>query len=353
MNNYEFNFILSDISNNKKVLLLEAYGDPQNIYDNMITQRSSNYFMYIWSKLEESLSKDTEGFIEELEKNHIKYCFYGDNKYPEQLRQVEDPPFVLFYKGNVKRLQGGTNVAIIGSRRCSDYGEEMTKYIIKNLKDYDINIISGGARGIDSISHRLSLDEDIYTCSILGCGLDVVYPKENKGLYEEISKKGCIISEFMPGTEPYRMNFPRRNRIISGLSKLVIIVEAAQRSGTLITASYALSQGKDVMAVPGSYYWKQSRGCNELIKDGAYVFTDIDDILDILKVSKKSKEKNNNRKSLNKNFLMKFIEDRPIHIDEIANKSNIDIKVLYELLFEMQLTEEIICLAGNYYVKNI
>ncbi|MBB6631204.1 DNA-processing protein DprA [Clostridium algidicarnis] len=354
MNKYELNFILAKISNSKKSLLLETYGSVENIYNNIERQKENNYLNYIWMELESSIYINIEELSEMIFKNEMKYCFYGESVYPYFLKNIEEPPFVLFYKGEIEKLQNHTNISIIGSRKCSNYGEEMAKQIIKGLNGYDINIISGGARGIDSIAHNISLKEGLYTTAVLGCGLDLIYPKENKTLYDEISKRGCIISEFMPGTPPYKINFPRRNRIISGLSELVIIVEAAERSGTLITANYALLQGKDVMAVPGSYYWKQSRGCNDLIKDGAYIFTGINDILELLGIDKKINNSNkSNKMNLNKNFLMKFIEDRPIHINEIINKSNIDIKVLYELLFEMQLAEEIICLAGDYYVKKI
>ncbi|MBU3219908.1 DNA-processing protein DprA [Clostridium algidicarnis] len=354
MNKYELNFILAKISNSKKSLLLETYGSVENIYNNIERQKENNYLNYIWMELESSIYINIEELSEMIFKNEMKYCFYGESVYPYFLKNIEEPPFVLFYKGEIEKLQNHTNISIIGSRKCSNYGEEMAKQIIKGLNGYDINIISGGARGIDSIAHNISLKEGLYTTAVLGCGLDLIYPKENKTLYDEISKRGCIISEFMPGTPPYKINFPRRNRIISGLSELVIIVEAAERSGTLITANYALLQGKDVMAVPGSYYWKQSRGCNDLIKDGAYIFTGINDILELLGIDKKINNSNkSNEMNLNKNFLMKFIEDRPIHINEIINKSNIDIKVLYELLFEMQLAEEIICLAGDYYVKKI
>lgn len=354
MGKYELNFVLAKISNMKKTLLLETYGSVENIYSNIERQKENHYLNYIWTELEASIYIKTEELNDMIFKNDMRYCFYNEDLYPPFLKDIEEPPFMLFYKGEIKRVQCSTNISIIGSRKCSNYGEEITKQIIKGLNGYDINIISGGARGIDSIAHNVSLKEGLYTTAILGCGLDLIYPKENKILYEEISKRGCVISEFMPGTPPYKINFPRRNRIISGLSKLVVIVEAAERSGTLITANYALLQGKDVMAVPGSYYWKQSRGCNDIIRDGAYIYTGINDILELVGIDKKINDcGKNNKINLNKSFLMKFIEDRPIHINEIINKSNIDIKVLYELLFEMQLAEEIICLAGDYYVKKI
>ena len=189
-------------------------------------------------------------------------------------------------------------------------------------------------------------------CSIRISGIDVVYPKENKRIYDMILRSGCIISEFLPGTKPYHYNFPIRNRIISGLSNIVIVVEASESSGSLITANLALEQGKGVVAVPGSIFSNQSKGTNKLIRDGAYPFTEFDDLFAFIGISYKISE-NKNMKKLEgiKKRISDIISDTPIHIDDIFVRTNIDIKRLYEVLFELQLENVVICLSGNYYVK--
>lgn len=230
--------------------------------------------------------------------------------------------------------------------------EKCNKILASKLGEENINVISGMAKGIDSFSHKSSLESGGYTCAVLGCGVDVIYPKVNKKLYYEIINKGCILSEFPPKTPPYAYNFPLRNRIISGVSDLIVIVEASEKSGSLITASYALEQGKDIMVVPGTIFSKTSKGTNKLIRDGAYPLTSVEDIFNILNIKYCSKEEKTpvfQREIEHK--IYSNIKDRPIHIDDILKKTNVDIKQLYEVLFELQLKNQITCLSGNYYVR--
>jgi DNA processing protein len=284
--------------------------------------------------------------------NNIKILNFNDGDYPEKLRNLEDAPVCLFYKGNISLLNERINVALVGSRKCTTYGMNVTKVISAELSKNKINVISGMAKGIDSHAHFEALSNNNYTCAVLGCGTDIIYPKENKVLYEKICQSGCVLSEFLPGTQPLAYNFPTRNRIISGLSDLVIIVEADIKSGSLITASAALEQGKDVMAVPGSIISNQSKGSNKLIKDGAYPLTCIDDIFELIDTT--YVQSNINQYNPADNIEKKIydtLNDNPIHIDDIYRITNIDIKHLYEVLFELQLKDEIMCLTGNYYVK--
>ena len=187
---------------------------------------------------------------------------------------------------------------------------------------------------------------------MLGCGLDVVYPRENYKLYHKMFECGCVLSEFVPGTKPEHYNFPIRNRIISGLSDLVLIIEAGEKSGSLITAGLALDQGKDVMAVPGSIVSSNSKGSNRLLHDGAHVFTQIEDVFELLNMNY-NMVKNQNKPFSDDlhNKIISVLSDKPQHIDEIINITHIDIKQLYELLFELQLDNQILCLSGNFYVK--
>ena len=231
---------------------------------------------------------------------------------------------------------------------CTQYGAQITKLLTKELISYNITIISGGAKGIDSVAHKTALEDCGNTIVVLGCGIDVVYPKQNASLFRKIEDTGLIISEFLPGTKPLPYHFPMRNRIISGLSRLVIVAEASSKSGSLITANYAAEQGKSVMAVPGSIFSKGSNGCNKLIRDGAQIFSGMEDLYSILELKIPKKE---GIISPIKRKILSVIAKSPTHIDEIVEKSCIDRAALFKVLFEMQIRNEIVSLPGNYYAK--
>lgn len=190
--------------------------------------------------------------------------------YPERLKKIDDPPKELYCLGNIELLNYRNNIAMIGSRNCSFYGQKAAKEFAYNLAKSDFCIVSGLAKGIDSFSHIGALNANGRTIAVLGSGLDIVYPKENQGLFDNIIRKGgLIISEYSLGTMPTKYNFPARNRIISGISDSVLVVEARRNSGTNITVDFALEQGKDVFAIPGNIYSKTSNGTNFLIQEGA------------------------------------------------------------------------------------
>lgn len=206
---------------------------------------------------------------------------WGDADYPVCLRQIYDPPAVFFYLGlGVLENSYETSVAIVGSRRCTHYGRLMAEDLGADLARSGLTVVSGMARGIDTAAHRGALKVDGRTVAVLGTGLDVCYPRENSKLMREITSSGTVISEFPLGSQPEPWHFPVRNRIISGLSRGVVIVEAAVRSGALITAELALEQGRDVMALPGNVTSPTSRGTNRLIKQGARLVEGADDVLD-------------------------------------------------------------------------
>lgn len=351
MNDYDLWFILLKISNKTKINLIKRFKTTKEVWYYTVNEYNVSLNKFT---LKSKWEKDKiETLKNSILQNGIKIVTFMEDDYPKTLKQYDDSPFALFYKGNIKRLSDCINVSIVGSRGCSVYGINVTKLIVKELTGYNINIISGLARGIDYYAHLYSIENNIFTCAILGCGIDVIYPKANKKLYNDIlSKNGCIVSQFIPGTQPLNYNFPIRNRIISGLSKITIVVEASLKSGSLITANAALDQGKDVMAVPGSIFSKNSLGTNKLIKDGAYPLTSVEDILNLLSLDY-NKKNNENQKTMNnlEKKIYNVISDTPIHMDDIIKLTNIDISQIYELLFEMQLKDEIMCLSGNYYVK--
>lgn len=291
---------------------------------------------------------------QKISSNHISVISYYDDEYPTRLKNYDDAPVVLYYKGDIRKLNQHKSAAIVGSRACTYYGKSVTKYISSELSKKNISIISGMAKGIDSEAHKECLNNQGFTCAVLGSGVDVIYPSENKQLYEHIEDTGCIISEFLPGSKPLSYNFPIRNRIISELSDLIIVVEAGAKSGSLITANLAIDQGKDVIVVPGPIFSEQSKGTNKLIQDGACPFVDIQDVFRLLNEKFLSGQsfQEKGKYSSTERQIMDIICNFPIHIDEIIKSTDIDIERLYNVLFELQLKNEIMCLAGNYYVKN-
>ena len=216
--------------------------------------------------------------LELIDKNEIKIITYQDELYPAKLMNIYDRPPFLYVRGNLNK--NDINIAVVGSRLASTYGKYTTEKISRELALKGLTIVSGMARGIDSVAHRGALTAHGRTIAVLGSGLDVIYPPENKKLFTDIIQNGAVISEFPPGTPPLSANFPTRNRIISGMSYGVVIVEAGEKSGSLITARLALEQGREVFAVPGSIDSAGSRGTNKLIKQGAKLIENIDDILE-------------------------------------------------------------------------
>ena len=216
--------------------------------------------------------------LELIDKNEIKIITYQDELYPAKLMNIYDRPPFLYVRGNLNK--NDINIAVVGSRLASIYGKYTTEKISRELALKGLTIVSGMARGIDSVAHRGALTAHGRTIAVLGSGLDVIYPPENKKLFTDIIQNGAVISEFPPGTPPLSANFPTRNRIISGMSYGVVIVEAGEKSGSLITARLALEQGREVFAVPGSIDSAGSRGTNKLIKQGAKLIENIDDILE-------------------------------------------------------------------------
>ena len=202
-----------------------------------------------------------------------------DERYPQLLKEIYNPPNTLYCEGNISLLNK-PSIAIIGCRNMSKYGEKIAKIFAEGISKAGVTVVSGLARGIDKVAHNNSYKNEGRTIAVLGCGLDIIYPKENEQLYRDIiNNDGLIISEFSEGTRPNKENFPQRNRIISGLSRGIIVVEAKRKSGTMITVDHALEQGRDVFVVPGNIDSINSTGTNELIKEGAKIVTSYKEVL--------------------------------------------------------------------------
>jgi DNA processing protein len=222
---------------------------------------------------------DLEAELARIEKAGVRVVTREDAEYPRNLRQIYDPPLVLYVRGTLAEADP-VSVAIVGSRRTTLYGQEMARKLAFQLARVGMTVVSGGARGIDTAAHTGALQAKGRTVAVIGCGIDVIYPAENKKLYEQIAEKGgAVVSEFPFGVKPDRQHFPMRNRLVSGWSLGVIVVEANLRSGALITANFAAEQGRQVFAVPGRADTFSSRGCHKLIKEGAKLTEDHEDVL--------------------------------------------------------------------------
>lgn len=256
--------------------LLRMFGTAERIY--ALTEeecKKTEKFQKRW--LEPILDKSTdsaEKVLEECDNKGIQIVTYADKLYPERLRNIPDPPALLYYKGVFPDFDAEAAIGVIGTRNCSTYGLLQAKQFGQQLATSGAIVVTGGARGIDTAAAGGALESMLPVVCVLGSGLDVIYPKENKRLFQEVTRHGCLISEYPPGTEALPTNFPVRNRIISGLSLGVLVIEAPKRSGALITANHALEQGRDVFAVPGNVGVRHCEGSNRLLREGACMATD-------------------------------------------------------------------------------
>ncbi len=277
--------------------------------------------------------------------------------YPDNLKNIYNPPEELFVDGEI--LPSDNNaIAIVGTRRASYYGMEQCEKLSYDLAIRGITIISGMARGIDSAAHRGALKAKGRTIAVLGSGHNHIYPPENKKLYGEIVKNGAVVSEYEPDIPPFRTNFPRRNRIISGMSKGVVIIEAPRKSGALITADFALEQGRDVFALPGNISSVRSSGTNALIKEGAKLVEGISDILEELKnvIDIKEIDSADSKPGLEKcssdeKMIFGILSDKSKSIDEISSIANLPVYKISEALLKLELKRLIKGLPGENFVR--
>ncbi len=270
-------------------MLLELYKTPLNVYKLKNEEINNLSFLSDKDKIElkEKQKLDYKMIIKkELKKHQMNTISISDDYYPKRLKEIYDMPYSFYYKGvnlfKDKDYEKKKAVAIVGSRDCSEYGRLVAKRLAKRLAEYGIIVISGMAEGIDTAAHEGALSSNGKTIAILGSGLSECYPKSNYNLMKEIEKKSMIISEYDGDAKPLKYHFPKRNRIISGLSDVIVVVEAKESSGSLITARMALDEGRDVCVIPGDITRKTSKGTNKLIKEGAIVVTEIEDILELL-----------------------------------------------------------------------
>ncbi|MGE5390569.1 MAG: DNA-processing protein DprA [Deltaproteobacteria bacterium] len=299
-------------------------------------------------------NRDPVADFEQMAATGIRMVTWDEDAYPAMLRHIHNPPYVLYYRGRIECLTGPA-IALVGSRMASYYGKNTARKIGRDLAARGVVVVSGLARGIDSEAHRGALESG-QTVAVLGCGLDVIYPPENNKLYSEIAANGAVISEFPRHTGPEPGNFPMRNRIISGLCRGVVVVEAQEKSGALITADFALEQGRDVFAVPGPVNSKTSIGTNNLIKQGAKLVSSLEDIIeeygDLYSPGSGAPEQAVlPLLSKEENEIIEAIDSEPGHFDYLLDQTGLNIGQLSTLLLQLELRGIITALPGNYYIK--
>jgi DNA processing protein len=302
---------------------------------------------------------DEEKILRLLEKEEIKTVKITDKNYPELLSQIYDPPPLLYWKGeDIARLNKEPALAVVGSRKYSAYGKQVADSLIPDMAKNGITIVSGMALGIDSLAHYNTLEAEGKTVAVLGAGLDQpnIYPPQNRGLMKKIIEKGgTVTSEFPPGTRPTKYTFPQRNRIVSGLSLGVLVIEAAEKSGALITAEFASDEGREVLAVPGNIYSPVSKGANKLIKNGAHMVTEANDVLEMFNISPGSNLKTDKKigpLSESEKEIVNLLSFEPAPLNDIIKNSRLDTQTVNSTLSILELKGIIKDTGNKKYILN-
>lgn len=331
--------------------LVEHFGSPRKVLETSPAELSRS--RAVSPAIADAIaSHDYRAFAEQecraVERKGIRIIDFLSREYPPLLLEIPDPPPYLYVNGDIGEYQPA--IAMVGSRRATGYGIQATTRLAAELADHGVTVVSGMARGIDTAAHRGAVEAGGKSIGVLGCGIDVVYPPENRSLFEELPEHGALVSEFPMGTPPLPANFPRRNRLISGLSLGVLVVEAAEKSGSLITAQFALEQGREVFAVPGSIASGASRGANRLIKQGAKLVESVSDILEELSYCE-----NRGRIAVRaqpalppqEGNLCATLAEGPLQIDEIAGKAGLTVQELSVMLLRLELQGVVLQLPGK------
>ena len=273
--------VLTGIGAKRAKQLLDIYGNAYEVFRQPKEAFTAYDFLsdiHVAQLSNPTLRTGIEDILNELAGSGVGVVSMDDARYPELLLEIDDPPPVLFYRGALPAARGDRRIAIVGTRRPTAYGITMTRKITAGLAGLGFTIVSGLAAGIDAIAHKAALDAGAKTIAVLGCGVDRAYPYENRRLMDAVIEAGSVYSEYPPGSAPFQQNFPRRNRLICGMSIGIVVIEAGERSGALITAGYAGEQGRDIFAVPGNATSPMSKGANALLRDGAALVTSAEDI---------------------------------------------------------------------------
>jgi len=343
----------------KAFALLERLGDPRAVFQAKTRQlaEARDLGESAMAKVMQSDAGAAESDLEKMAKIGARLVTLRDAEYPANLKQIYDPPVALYVKGELKESDRFA-VAIVGSREASEYGRVMTARIAGELCCRGLAIVSGGARGIDTFAHRGALDAGGRTIAVLGCGVDVSYPRENNKLFEAIAAQGAVISEYPMGAKPEGWRFPGRNRVISGLSKGVLVCEGKADSGALITANFAAEQGRDVFALPGGVDTEKSRGPHKLIKEGAKLVEEAADILEEFGIAAEPNARLELESPLDnldpqERAMVELLDLRPKHVDVIIREISLPPSQVISLLTLLEMRGFIRRVPGNAYVRAI
>lgn len=345
-----------NVSIRKKNELINNFMSPSEMFDEFIECKDivvsvlGEKHYSIMSNVAESSYIDK--LINAFELKGISAITSFSDDYPQRLSDTlgEEAPIVLYYVGDLDLLDT-RSIAVIGTRKVTRYGRDVTEKFSRELSLHNFTIISGLARGVDSIAHKECLKNDGKTIAVLGCGLDIVYPRENLELYRDIAEKGLIISEFPVGTDPHPYNFPQRNRIIVTLADGVLVTEASEKSGTMISANYAIEYGKDLFAVPGNIFSEQSIGTNLLIKksDRVVMTTGVNDILEKYDIKPREQVVEPIQLDFIEQSIINELADGKLHFEEILAKTSIEVSALITTLTGLEVSKIIRKLPGNFY----
>lgn len=338
--------------------LYQSFGSFETIYN---IEESRFFEEKILSMADCEKIREAKSHFEQAEEKYhmlqergIQFITMMDERYPERLRPIADSPAALFVRGDLPE-EHKPCAAIVGARNCSHYGRDIAEYLGRELGKHGVQIVSGLALGVDGAGHRGALQAQAPTFGVLGCGITTCYPPENYAIYEKMISCGGVLSEYAPGIPPLAGNFPARNRIISGLSDAVLVIEAREKSGALITAEFALEQGKEVFALPGRVTDRLSKGCNQLLLNGASLLLSEEEVLDFfsLKYQKKLNvyEKSINGLAKHQKMLYSFLDSEPKYLEQIVKGTGLTVSACLNGLMELELQGYIMQTASLYYVK--
>lgn len=335
-------------------MLLETFGSAQTAWhapiDALRTAGLSAKVIENFLLMRQTL--DLTALEERLQAQQIQVILWEDENYPQLLRNIAQPPPVLYVRGSLLP-EDDWAVALVGTRRMTPYGRQVTEELATLLAQNGGTVVSGMARGVDAIAHQTAIRSGGRTLAVLGCGVDRVYPPEHRALAEQIIQQGALISDYAPGTPPDAVNFPPRNRIIAGLSRAIVVIEAGETSGALITADFAAEQGREVFAVPGSIHAPQSKGPNRLIQNGARPLLNPTEVLEMLNLNRVV-EQRAARKALPadplESQLLTLLSQEPLHVDELGMMAELPIAQISSALAMMELKGMVRQVGGMNYV---
>lgn len=353
---YEYWFASLKMSCKRKIEILQNFSSAKELYNIEETALKQ----YVKDENEKKTILDsisTWDVVKEYQNMKDKGVWFvtiTSKQYPKRLRNIPSSPYALFVKGSLPKDDVPT-IAIVGARECTPYGELMSRKFAKSLAQMGIQIVSGMARGVDSAGQEGALSAGGTSFGVLGCGVDICYPREKIGLYMKLQEQGGILSEFPFGTNPLPQYFPARNRIISGLADVILVMEAKEKSGSLITADMALEQGKDVYALPGPVNSKLSEGCNHLIRQGAGILLSPEDLLAELGFCHDKKKENFKQNKIllesKENLVYSCLGLEPQNIDELFRKVKLPIAELLDILMRLELRGIVKEISINHYIK--